>query len=223
MALKSETRPVHGFSEVVLRAYGKLIIEQTTDPQAEGISVEADEELLPRISTEVRGRRLLLGFAMPWYEWIGYWFTWLLLADKHITYRLVALRVEDVAISGSGTVQCTGLNGDNLRLRISGSGRVSVGGLTIGALEAVISGSGRVDCEGSAQSIEARISGSGRVEAEALAANRARAHISGSGRIGVDSRESLEVWISGAGKVRYRGNPRVSSHVSGAGRIVRVA
>lgn len=145
MALKSETRAVHGFSEVVLRGYGKLIMEQTTDPAAEGITVEADEDVLPRISTEVHGRRLVLGFTMAWYEWIGYWFTWLLLTDKRITYRLVALTMEEMAIGGSGSVQCAALKGESLRLRISGSGRVTVRGLNVGSLEAIISGSGRVE------------------------------------------------------------------------------
>jgi hypothetical protein len=223
MPQNNETRRVSGFTEVALRGYGKLVVEQTTDAQAEGITIEAEPELLSRITTEVRGRRLLLGFGMPWFEWIGFWFTWLLTPDKSIRYRLVVRTVEELLISGAGSVECASLRSDSLRLRISGSGRVRVNDLHAGSLEANISGSGRVECAGSAESVEARISGAGRIDAEMLGARNARARISGSGRIDVNATETLDAWISGAGSVRYKGDPRISTHISGAGRISRVA
>jgi hypothetical protein len=239
MSTITATREVHGFTEVVLRGYGDLDVEQREDALGrETIEIEADEELVRRILTEVRGNRLVLGFSMPWYEWLTWWFQWLFLPSRKIRYRLAAGRLEALSISGAGTVTLPRLDSRRLDLRISGAGRIRGSALKVGELAARVSGSGKVELAGTADRCEVSISGSGNVEltgraerceiaisgsgnvrAADLEAKSVTARISGSGSLTTNAAETLDVNISGAGSVRYRGNPRISQRISGAGQI----
>ncbi len=177
------TREVHGFSEVVLRGYGDLDIEQRGDALGkETIEIEADEELGRRILTEVRGNRLVLGFSMPWYEWLTWWLQWLFISSKKIRYRLTAGRLEGLSISGAGTVTFPRLDSKRLELRISGAGRIRGSALKVGELAARVSGSGTVELAGAMDRCEVSISGAGTVEL-AGTADRCEASISGSGNV----------------------------------------
>ncbi|HEY9595004.1 MAG TPA: DUF2807 domain-containing protein, partial [Spirochaetia bacterium] len=180
MAMLTETRTVQGFTEVVLRGYGSLdIVQNTGSTGSESLVIEADDELMPRIESEVTGRRLVLGLRMPWYEWMSFWLTWIFLVDKGIHYTLRVNRLTGISIVGSGRVRCDGLRGDACRLRIGGSGRLEASGIAASEMEAEVWGSGAVECAGRVESLRVRVSGSGRVKTENLAARRASVRIGG--------------------------------------------
>lgn len=220
MARISESRAVRGFTEVVLRGYGTLDIAQNTGPSGEeSLVIEADDILMPRIESEIVGRRLVLGIRMPWYEWMSFWLTWIFLADKGIHYTLGATRLDDITIGGSGRARCAGLRTESLRLRIGGSGKLAAADVQATDIDARVAGSGRMECDGKAETFRARVAGSGRVKAEGLAVRRASIRIGGSGRISVNASDALDVWVEGSGRVDYRGSPAISSHVAGSGRI----
>jgi hypothetical protein len=216
----TETRSLKDLSEVALRGYGELVVEQISEGPDE-VLIDADESLLPRIGTEVIGRRLVLGLSMPWYEWFTWWFTWIFLPNKHIRYVLKVRTMEEMALLGSGSISCDALRGSQCRMRISGSGRIIVGGIEAETVETRISGSGSITCSGKAPAFEARISGSGRVHADGLECRRAAVRISGSGDISVNASENLDVRISGSGRVSYSGDPRLDTSISGSGRVRR--
>lgn len=220
MAIGKDMREVRGFTEVAIRGYGDLALEQNEgDGGPESLVIEADERLLPRIGSEVRGSRLVLGFRMPWYEWITWWFTWIVLPDKSVRYRLRMNRVAGLSISGAGSVTAGRLHTERCKLAISGSGKMRLGGLETGDLRTTVSGSGQLDLAGAARRHEIRISGSGRVTAAGLATRETVVRISGSGHVTADVSENLDARISGAGSVRYTGQPRISQRISGAGRV----
>ncbi len=220
MARQTETRDVKGFSEVAIRGYGDLSLEQNEGGGGpETLVIEADERLLPRIRGEVRGNRLVLGFTMPWYEWLGWWFTWIFLPDKAVRYHLRVNRLNGLFISGAGSVTAGRLRTERCTLAISGAGKIRLAGLEAGDLTTTISGSGDLELAGTARRLELRISGSGSVKAAGLATRETVVRISGSGGVTVNAQESLDVHISGSGSVRYSGQPRLSQRISGSGRI----
>ena len=185
----------------------------------ESLVIEADDTLLARIESEVRGHRLVLGFRMPWYEWMTWWLSWLFLPNKAIRYTLKAPKIEGLFLGGSGSVRSSAFQGETCRLSITGSGRIRMDGADFGALEAGISGSGAIECEGKAGRLEARITGSGRIDTRTLDAAVAAVRITGSGEAAVRARDTLEVRITGSGGVRYLGTPRVTTHISGSGGV----
>ena len=63
--MPTEKREVSNFNHVVLQDIGHLII---TQGENETLTVEADEDLLAKIITEVRGEKLYLSLGKDWLD-----------------------------------------------------------------------------------------------------------------------------------------------------------
>jgi hypothetical protein len=104
---------------------------------------------------------------------------------------------------------------------VSGSGSVRLGTLRQSDLEVHISGSGSVYADGQINRLDAHVSGSGNARLDGMRAQDGRFSVSGSGGIVVTAVERVDVSVSGSGNVRISDRPRDFSHsVSGSGRIV---
>jgi hypothetical protein len=222
VATVKENREVTGFKTIVLRGYGDLEIHQEKAAQGPGaLSIEADEQIMPKILAEARGDRLVLGFSMPWYDWIWWWWQWLFTADKRVRFRLASAGVEALSIWGAGLVSSDRFEANRLDLKVSGAGRVRLAGITVKGMETRLSGAADIELAGTVDRHDVHISGAGSVHASKLAAKRTSVAISGAGSCVVNAAEELDVRISGAGSVSYEGNPRVTQRVSGAGSVRR--
>ena len=220
MATITETREVSGFTTVVLRGYGDLEIHQQRDSAVKGtVSIEADEQVMPKILAEVRGDRLVLGFSMPWYDWIWWWWQWLFTADKRIRFRLTSAGVENLSIWGAGLVISDRFEARRLEVRVSGAGKVRLAGIAVKDMETRLSGAADVELAGTGERHDVHLSGAGSVHAQKLVAKRATVAISGAGGCSLGVSDELDVHISGAGSVSYEGNPRVTQRISGAGSV----
>lgn len=216
MAVKTETRDVSGFNEVVLRGFGDATIIQGDE---EGLTIEADEEILARLGSEVHGTRLVLGLNLEWWEWLTWWFSWLFMANKEVRYTIQLRDFAGASISGSGKILADELRGASCRFSISGSGNVGIEHLDAGAVETHISGSGNVKMGGRAERQRIQISGAGSVQNSELETQDTEVRISGSGKASVNAARNLGVDISGSGSVFYRGQPKVRQSISGSGRV----
>ena len=184
--VESESREVKGFDEVELRGVGNLSIRQTG---SESLSVEAEDNVLPKITTEVVNGRLILS-PEPDSS---------IKTTEPINYELTVEDLHALEVSGSGDVVAEDIGTDNLGIDIGGSGAVEI--------------SGRADSQ------EVSISGSGAYRAKDLQSEEARIDVSASGSAIVNASEALEARVSGAGSVEYVGDPTVEEDVSGAGRV----
>jgi hypothetical protein len=105
-------------------------------------------------------------------------------------------------------------------LDLSGAGSADVRGLDGGEFELGLSGAGRVALAGRVDRFEADVSGAADLDAAALEAGVVRIDLSGAGDADVTARETLDAEVSGAGSIRYGGDPKtVTKDVSGAGSI----
>ncbi len=175
-----------GFDEVELRGIGTLSIRQTG---SESLSVEAEEDVLPKIRTEVVNDRLIIG-PEP---------NTSIQTSEPINYELTVKDLHTLKLSGSGDINAQDIGTDKLSTTISGSGAVEI--------------------SGSADSQEVDISGSGEYRAEDLQSKEAKIGVGGSGSAIVNASEALDAKVSGSGSVEYIGNPTVEKDVSGSGRV----
>jgi hypothetical protein len=220
MALISETRDVTGFNEVQVSGWGEARIEQG---ETENLVIEADEAIMPKLSSEVLDGRLVLSFRMEWWEWISFWLSWLFMPDKDVVYHITLAEFKGAQVSGAGAIKAGALRGTDCRFGISGSGKIEVDALECDSVELRISGSGGVMLAGTAASQNIQISGSGSLKNADLATERTAIGISGSGSAAVNASQALDVDISGSGSVRYRGQPHITKHISGTGSIKGIA
>jgi hypothetical protein len=220
MAIKSETRPVRGFDRVSVQYYGDVVLEQG---ETEGLVIDADEELLSRIKSEVRDGTLTLGFDVQWWEWLTEWIKLSSLNDKKIRYKINMRQISGISLSGSVDLQAAQIKTEECAISISGSAKVQIGQFEGVKLANTISGSGTIELAGSAQRHTLHVSGSGTIKAADFVTQEADIHISGSAKAFVKVAQILNVHISGAGDVQYSGQPQVRQHISGVGRVRQVS
>jgi len=111
----SQTREVSGFTKVELSGSGELTIEETG---TESLSISAEDNLSPRLSSEISGDTLILG-TKP---------NTTIVPSKPITYMLTVKDLTGIALSGSGIVRMSNLMTNSLTSKISGSGTISANG-----------------------------------------------------------------------------------------------
>jgi hypothetical protein len=203
--IASETRPVSQFDRVSVSGSGVLSIVQGDE---EGLTIEADDNLLPLIKSEVADGLLKVGPDHGNFK-----------PTRLIYYQLRLKNLKELHLSGSLEAVTPSLHADQLLLSISGSGNIKVPKLETAKLEVHVSGSGDLDLAGKAEQQTVRISGSGNYRAGDCASQNTTIQVSGSGDATVWARQALEAQVSGSGDIRYYGAPQVNSHVSGSGSI----
>ena len=203
--ITSESRTVSGFNQVSVSGSGELRITQGAE---EALTIEADDNLLPLIKSEVSGGYLRIG---P--ENVN------LSPSKTIHYDLHVKDLNSVHLSGSLKAEAGALKTEKLSLHISGSGRIQIGKLEADVLETHISGSGDMVVAGQVREQHVGISGSGGHHAADLKCEQADISVSGSGNCVLWVTGILKTSISGSGAVEYYGTPQVNSHTSGSGKV----
>ena len=211
-----QERSVTGFDRVNLSGSGKVIL---TQGNRESLTVEAEEDMLPYIITEVRGRTLNLKVKERYWK-KAHWGS----SRNGIKYYVSMRSVQGVSVSGSGNITSEEIETDNLKTSISGSGKITIKSLQAEELNIHISGSGKCLMAGKVSIQNVTISGSGSYKGKDLKSDEATVHISGSGGATVWVEKEIDVQISGSGKVEYKGDPKfVSFQSSGSGRVKKIS
>jgi hypothetical protein len=226
--LSSEERSVAGFDSVDLTLSIPARILEAPDF---GVTVSADSNLLPLITTPLEGSTLAIRSTRSIQ---GH------LASALITVRMPA--VHGLSVSGSGRLDADRLHPsgtlvladsgsgamevststkpiDHAELRLSGSGAVS---LTTAAaiVDAAASGSGSATLSGSAGHAIYAVDGSGSIEAGALMAKDGDITVSGSGEVTISaSGGTVRVSISGSGDVHMSGSSMAVVDRTGSGQF----
>lgn len=206
----SETRPLAEWTAVALSCPGTLDLEIGPN---QGITIEAEDNLLPLIETHVDGDRLVIRFESGLRT---------IRPTKPIQFRAATPAIDAMTVSGSGSIRAPRIEGDGLALDVSGSGDIGIAEVNLSTIETRISGSGSVTIRGDAREAEIRITGSGDLNARDLTSQRAHVSISGSGSAMVRVEREIEGRISGSGSIIYSGQPSITIRTSGSGRAIRM-
>lgn len=207
-AIRTQTRAVSGFTGVGLGIRAHVEVRQG---DAEGVTVEADENLLPLIETVVRHGSLEIKPVRRHLE----------LDSRSIKLIVQARQLDNLAVGGSGDITADALRAGKLALEIGGSGLIDLKRVTADSIHVDIGGSGNVKLAGASKRLDVSIGGSGDVLAPAMVADQVGVEIAGSGAAQVAARSRLDVEIAGAGSVNYAGDPEVKQTIAGSGRVKR--
>ena len=210
----TEQRSASDFNRVELAGSGEVVITQGA---GESLAVEAEDNLLSHIGTEVRGHTLYLGIhdGLP---------DVVVLPTRPIIYHVSMKSVAGLTLSGSGDIRAAHVESDQLDLNLTGSGNVLVDSLNAARVTSRITGSGNCRLGGGlVQSQAVDIGGSGSYTSENLQSAAGTVTITGSGEAVLRVQETLEARITGSGSVRYYGTPQVTEHVTGSGTIQALA
>lgn len=204
----SETRNVSGFHGVELGGSGDVVI---TQGDTEGLVIEAEDNLLPLIESQVDANGVLhLGFKSH---------SGRIESKKDVVYKLSVKALDKMMVAGSGSIHAASFAADRLDLILPGSGEIAVDHLKVTEAAISIEGSGTVKLAGEARRQKVGIDGSGNYEGKDFRTAEASVGINGSGECKVSPGASLAVEINGSGEVGYYGSPVVKKSVNGSGEV----
>jgi hypothetical protein len=207
--IESATRKVSDFDAISVRYPAEIVIRQGA---AESLTIEAEDNLLPQLTTEVRSGTLYIenkeqNFAKR------------VNPTESIKITITVKKLSNIDFSSAGTLSVEGLKGDALTISLSGAGDVTLKDLKLNSLTIRLSGAGKITASGTATKADLTISGLGDFEGADLTCQEATVQISGAGTATLRVKEKLTVKISGAGTVNYYGSPSVIKSISGAGDV----
>ena len=202
-------RQVSAFKGVSLELPASVEIVQG---EAEGLVIEADDNIAPLIETVVENEQLKIRWAQRFKS----------LKPTVLKLTLQVRALEQISISGSGDVNAQKLQSPTLEVRIAGSGDVRLAALQTDSLSVSISGAADFLAAGRADTARYSIAGSGDLKTRALASKNVKISIAGSGDATVWASQTLSVSIAGSGDVAYYGDATVTRSVAGSGRIRRL-
>lgn len=184
--LATEVREVSGFSRVTLHGVGHLIIEQGG---AEALTVTADDNVLPLVTTEVFGDELVLGTLSDQ----------TFASASNIVYTLTVADLEALAVLGAAAAEIRGLDADRFAVQIEGA--------------AVVTAAGRADEQ------QVVLDGVARYDARGLESRTVRVDVAGVSEAAVRVRERLEGRVDGQSTVEYIGHPVVNVTAAGGAEV----
>ncbi len=209
----TETRKVSGFKG--LEVGGAFEVELIPSDH-ESVIIEADEKYISSIKTEVNGSTLEIGIRSNSYK--NY---------KNFNGKMKATVYfkELIAIEASGAAKLHQAKAapatDKMGIELSGAAKADLQ-IDTDKLALETSGAAHVILAGRADKFIIDISGAGKLEADNLLTKSCAIDVSGAGKADLNVKESLTADASGAGSVRYSGNPgKVVTDVSGAGNVSR--
>jgi len=199
-----ETRDVSSFDAIKIGGAFEVYLSQGS---SEGLEVEADENLLDLIRTEVRGGTLVIDTKEN------------IRNSKEMNLYITFKDLEKLDLSGAVEVKSKGkLKFDDLTIDGSGASEITLE-LEADKLECDFSGASEIELSGKAKYCSIDNSGASELDAYDFVVGEYNIEISGAGDAKIHCTDVLTARISGAASIRYQGDPKVDSRVSGAGSI----
>lgn len=225
-----ENRDPGNFSSIRLSMEGTLHLSMGSSIS---LQVEAEDNLLEYIETNVMGGRLVIETR----QGIN------LQPTKPIHYSLTVPELNAIEITSSGDVEAGDLQSDSFSVEISSSGDVSIRNLVVDSVSVRISSSGDVSITNlAAESISVMISSSGNLEilggqvekqdisisssgeyrAGNLASAEADVTLTSSGDATLQVSDRLSGRLSSSGNLYYIGNPNVNVRTTSSGNTTQI-
>ncbi len=197
-----QERQLESFNAIDVGGAFKVFL---TQGDKEFAIVEADENLLDVISTEVRGQTLVIKTTedIRDSEALNIYLTFKDL-DKMDISGACHLTSENKLKLGDIELDCSGASDVDLKMEVQD-------------LELDFSGASNIDLYGSAETVELDLSGASDLDAYDLEAEIYHADISGASHAKIFVNQELSADVSGAASLKYKGDPNIKHHdVSGA-------
>ena len=182
----TESRSVSGFNSVKLKGTGQVLIDENG---SESLTITADDNLMPYLTTEINGSQLVLGTKD----------NTSLNPSKDIIYKLAVKDLNAIEMGGLGSVDAKGIHTEKLKVVLGGSGNIST--------------------SGTADEQEIMLAGEGNYHGKDLQSKAASISIMGNGDAVLNASQKLDANIMGSGSIKYIGDPVVTQHILGSGSI----
>jgi hypothetical protein len=206
-----ETRKVSKFDSIEINYPAQVFVSQGN---TESVKIEADDNLLPGLKTEVHDSTLRIFYKSPDGKHVN--------PTRTVRITIVVHELKDVNFESAGELTIEGVEASELGVSISGAGNLELNDISAKELSVDLSGAGSMAASGTANDLSLVISGFGSFNGKDLHTQIANVSLSGAGSATVWADDSLDADVSGVGSVDYYGTADVSKQISGVGSVNHV-
>jgi len=205
----AENRTVATFNGISLECHANVYFTQGDE---QSVKVEAEDNIMSHLKTEVKGMTLEIKMDdedVNTHQSI----------NVYVTVKELCL----LDLAGSGKmIGKSHINCDNMTLSVAGSGNINADIRSL-AVKISVTGSGGIDVAGTTTSMDLKVAGSGSVNAQELQAVNSTVAITGSGSSTINTKEELNVSITGSGGVKYVNEPaKLHTNITGSGSVRKI-
>jgi len=206
--IMTETRDVSGFHAIEVDYPAQVFVKPGAK---ESVKIEADDNVLPELKTQVRNGVLEISFRRPNPRYVN--------PTEPVKITVVVKELDDVEFTSAGELIIADIESDELDVSISGAGNLELNEIQVTSLHVSLSGAGSMSASGEADNLDVNISGFGDFKGGQLHSQDALVDISWAGSATVWVDDNLTAQVSGAGSVDYYGSADVSKQISGVGSV----
>jgi hypothetical protein len=182
---KTEKRDVKSFSAI--DTTGAYTIDVTCQKPA-GVEVDADDNILPLIKTEVRDGILFVSNDQPYHS------------SKTVTLRITLPELNSVANHGAGQIKIVDANSSDLKIDSTGAASVDAAG-TAKSIQISSTGAGEIDTS-KLHADKAKVEVSGAASVDVYASEQLDVDVSGAGNVSYSGNpKTVNKHVSGIGSV----------------------
>jgi hypothetical protein len=203
----SEDRQVSGIESISIGSSMNLIIEQTGN---ESVRIEAAEDIIPIITTEMVGSELQIELKSG-----------NLINIRSIDCYVSVKDLNAIKVSSSASVKCDNLKTENLSIEMASSSKGSLN-VDVTNLDLRIASSANLSISGKTDKQNTEVNSSGKLDAFGLVSKDCTIVVQSSGNANINVTDNLDVTVKSSGRVNYKGNPKVNSDVASAGSLNKV-
>jgi hypothetical protein len=186
---KTEKRDLKSFSAI--NTTGSYTIDVTCQKPA-GLEVEADDNILPLIKTDVRDGILFVSNDQPYHS------------SKTVSLRITLPELNSVSTHGAGELKIVDANSSDLKIDSTGAASVDAAG-TAKSVQISSTGAGNIDTS-KLRADKAKVEVNGAASVDVYASEQLDVNVSGAGHVGYSGNpKTVNKQISGIGSVSPNG------------------
>ena len=201
------------FSSLFFRSVGEVFVIQG---EPCGLKIEGSDDLVENIQVSVKDDVLEIDYQTDIEDWTN--FRWMD-GDRHLRYYVTLPEIQKLNMEGAGILMGDSLQGEALELIQGGAGKIELHNLTYQSLTAELGGLGEIILTGQVNTQKVDLDGAGGYEAVELQSQDAEVMLSGAGSATVWAEKTLKATVTGAGSIKYKGDPEIEQENSGIGEI----
>ena len=209
--VQQETRRVGSFDSVSIDFPAEVTIVQG---ESISLEIEAEDNLLPQLITEVRGDTLrIYNNERNWRNRVD--------ATETVSIQITTPELRAVSFEAAGSLTLQNTSGDELQISLNGAGQIRLIDIEVGNLSISLDGAGDVHASGMVENLQLDIDGLAGFYADDLRTDQADVEINGAGSAELNVITHLSVEINGTGNVTYSGDPEVVQQINGLGSVTK--
>lgn len=208
----TEDREIEVFEELTFKGYGTIHL---TQGEKHAVAIQTDQNTIKKITTEVVNNKLAIDYKRS-----TLWPFGPIFSNGNINIYITVPNLRSIDVDGAGRLQSDYFNTEALMIDLNGASKLSLEDFYADNITITASGASEINLSGAVMNQSITVEGASSYQAYNLTSRNCSVSLTGASKAEVFVSEALDVKISGAGKVTYKGTPAdIKQDINGVGTV----